>query len=135
MMTFPYSYQQPVPQNQVQAPAQQPVPTYDFIGKYVKSYDEVKNSSFLENTMIYLDTEHDRIYIKKISDEGVPQINVLGLTDIQSPIQTQELTDSSVQSVEVDVNQQIENLTNSITKKIDEKFNEIKKDMKTIKGF
>ena len=70
------------------------VNNYDFVGKYVKSYDEVKNAPFEDKTCIYLDTEHDRIYIKEINHDGVPNINVLGLKDIQNTIQTTNVEQS-----------------------------------------
>lgn len=141
MAAFPYTYQQGVqpmmPQNQpaVQAPAQAPVQqtnSYDFVGKYINSYEEVKNAPFVDNTMIYLDTEHDRIYIKKINDDGVPQINVLGLTDIQTPMQTQELNLQPNEDLE---EQKLNKIINEVNKKIDEKINEIKKEIKVSKSF
>lgn len=137
MTTYPFSYQappvQPIQPTGAQMPPQQPqTQPYDFIGKYVNSYEEVKDAPFIENTMIFLDAEHDRVYVKKISEEGVPQINVLGLTDIQTPIQTQV---SNEQPVEVSVDKKIENAINDLSKKFEEKINEVKKEVKITKSF
>lgn len=56
---------------------------YDFQGNYVKSYEEAKNAPYTDKTMVYLDTENDKIYIKRINEKGTPETNVYLIT---SPI-------------------------------------------------
>ena len=116
-------------QNNYTQPYTNPIPpvpnytlsSYDFVGKYVKSYDEVKNAPFEDKTCIYLDTEHDRIYIKEITKDGVPKINVLGLMDIQNasttPIeQPQQSSEPTITLAE------IEEKISAATKEIADKF-------------
>lgn len=85
----PYSYPYSPYQSNM---AQQPLNTnnqtfkqmnYDFQGNYVKSYEEAKNAPYTDKTMVYLDTENDKIYIKRINEKGTPETNVYLIT---SPI-------------------------------------------------
>lgn len=85
---------------------------YDFVGKYVGSYDDVKNAPFADQTVLYVDADHDRIYIKEISKDGSPIINVLGICDVQQNKQTEDKKDDWADSV----NESIE----KINKKINE---------------
>ena len=98
-----------------------PFSGYNFVGKYVKSYDEVKNAPFEDKTCIYLDTEHDRIYIKEITRDGVPNINVLGLVDIQNvPMPAPEQpTEPIAPSITIE---EVEKIVMNATKDIVDKF-------------
>lgn len=49
---------------------------YDFQGNYVKSYEEAKNAPYTDKPTVYLDTENDKIYIKRINEKGSPETNV-----------------------------------------------------------
>lgn len=106
----------------------QPTPNYtlsgyDFVGKYVKSYDEVKNAPFEDKTCIYLDIEHDRVYIKEITKDGVPKINVLGLMDIQNATtaeQTQQPIEPTLTLSEVEI--KIANATKELADKFEKRL-------------
>ena len=113
-LTQPYT-------NPIQSTPNYTLSGYDFVGRYVKSYDEVKNAPFEEKTCIYLDTEHDRIYIKEITKEGVPNINVLGLMDIQNIPTTsiEQIVQSTEQSVTL---AEVEELNARALKEITDKF-------------
>ena len=71
--------------------------------------------------LFYLDTEHDRIYIKEITKEGVPNINVLGLMDIQN-IPTTSI-EQAVQPTEPGITlAEVEELNARALKEITDKF-------------
>ena len=77
---MPYSYNhmaQPIQQQLQQYNQQMQKPlSYDFYGNYVKSYEEAKNAPYTDRPTLFLDTDNDKLYIKKINDKGVPEIGV-----------------------------------------------------------
>lgn len=85
-------------QNMTQADAPN---RFDFVGRYVTSYEEVKSAPFNEQTCIYLDTTNDRVYIKELTKDGVPSISVLGLVDVQAPKESAQETkeDTSLEKI------------------------------------
>jgi hypothetical protein len=110
--------------NPVQATNNYSGNNYDFVGKYVKSYDEVKNAPFEDKTCIYLDTEHDRVYIKEVTSEGVPKVNVLGLMDIQNipatPEKDAEPTEPSMSKSEIE--DLVKHHTTEVTERIEKRL-------------
>lgn len=92
---------------------------FDFVGRYVTSYEEVKSAPFNEQACIYLDTTNDRVYIKELTKDGVPSINVLGLVDIQAPKE-------SAQEVKEDTSlEKIINELQTLTKRVNEIDNKL----------
>ena len=119
-----------VPSFQTQLPVQEP---YDYIGKYVKSYDEVKTAPFGDKTCIYLDTEHDRIYIKEINKDGVPQVHAFGLVDIQQVSNSND----AVAPVEnqVDIDEKVSTAIDKVTKDFEKRLKTLEDKVNIQKNF
>lgn len=130
MNYYPYT-----PYQQTQQPAQQPVQqpvynrtetNYDFQGNYVKSYEEAKNAPYTDKTMVYLDTENDKIYIKRINEKGTPETNVYLITIPKDEVKTNE-------KVEVDYEKMFKQEISSFKKEYDNKISTLEDKIKELK--
>lgn len=137
---MPYTYQQPVydpnmmqPQPQVQPQQQQQqsvnsIQNYDFVGTFIKSYDEVKTNSFnCERPLFLLDTANDKLYIKQMDNKGVPVISAFNV----SPMQSDGIEE--IKEDKKDWEKIIADMQNKYDKKIKELEDTIK-DIKNTKG-
>lgn len=132
----PYQNNMTQPINNMQntaQPTQTSVPqtnqrnNYDFQGNYVKSFEEAKNSPYTDKTMVYLDTENDKIYIKRINEKGTPETNVYLITSPIDDIKVKE---------EFKNNKSEENLKQEIVKlkkEYDDKISNLQQQIKEIK--
>lgn len=141
MPYYPYTpYQnnsQPV-QQPVQPTVQQPTfgrteTNYDFQGNYVKSYEEAKNAPYTDKTMVYLDTENDKIYIKRINEKGSPETSVYLITEPTDEIKTNEKNTDNTVDLEKTFKEEISNLKREYDIKLSNMQEQIK-GMKNIKG-
>lgn len=121
-----------ISQYQSQQISQEP---YDYIGKFVKSYDEVKVAPFGDKTCVYLDMEHDRIYIKEISKEGVPQVHAFGLVDIQQVSNSSETAVSAPIENSVDIDEKVSTAINKVTKDFEKRIKTLEDKVNIQKNF
>lgn len=112
---------------QIQQPSQytqatQPIVStgnFDFVGNYVKSYEEVKNSPYTDKTVVYIDRDNDKLYIKKINEKGIPETSVFLVTLPQETTKNIEEKDdnsfmNTIEELKKDYNEKIEALKNQI---------------------
>ena len=125
----PFNYQQ---QPQVQQPPQQSNSNhtnYDFHGNFVTSYEQVKTSPFNDKTMVYLDTANDKMYIKRISDKGIPETQVFGLTAVEK----NENNNINTTTNTTQQKSNIENELKTLQKKYDTEIEALKKQINDLK--
>lgn len=131
---IPYAYQPPVydanmvqPQPQVQAQQQtaNSIQNYDFVGTFIKSYDEVKTNSFnCERPLFLLDTANDKLYIKQMDNKGVPVVSAFKVTAMQS---------DGIEEIKED-KKDWEKIISDMQNKYDKKIKELEETIKDIKN-
>jgi hypothetical protein len=133
---YSYPYQSPFTQPIQNQPAQtqqgqvQNIPQYDFVGNFVKSYDEVRSIN-PDQTMVFLDKENDKIYIKRINEKGTPETNVFNLTEVNDNIKTSE--EQPKQRVEKEnVDEKINKAIETVSREFNDRLIEIEKRIKPV---
>ena len=139
---YPYNYQQTYydPNNIPQQPQIQPqvqqqpvqnnntIQNYDFVGTFIKSYDEVKTNSFnCERPLFLLDTANDKLYIKQMDNKGIPVISAFNVVPMNSESKKEK------EKEEKDLRTEIDELRKHYDNKIKELENAIKAN-KNVKG-
>lgn len=101
--------------------------TYDFQGNYVKSYEEAKNSPYTDKTMVYIDTENDRIYIKRINEKGTPQ------TDVYNISQAKDEKKNIDKEKQFDLENKFNLVLSNLKEEYDNKISVLEKQIKELK--
>ena len=117
--------QQVVPQvqPQIQPIQNNNIQNYDFVGTFIKSYDDVKSNSFnCDKPLFLLDTANDKLYIKQMDNKGVPVISAFNVTPMQG---------DAPKSPEKNETDDLRKKINDMKKHYDEKIQELEQAIKT----
>ena len=79
--------------------------------------------------MVYLDTANDKMYIKRISDKGIPETQVFGLTAVEK----NENNNISTTTNTTQQKSNIENELKTLQKKYDTEIEALKKQINDLK--
>lgn len=105
---------------------------YDFIGNFVKSYDEVRNIN-PDQTMVFLDKENDKIYIKRINEKGTPETSVFNLTEVNDKIKgKEEKQKDKEQKEEINIDEKINKAIEEATARFQTRLEELEKKIRPV---
>jgi hypothetical protein len=139
MQNYNFQPMAQVPQIQAQQmpsmpPVVEPVINYDFYGVQVKSFEEAQKYPYCcEKPLFLLDAQNEKVYIKKIDQNGIPSVMSYEIKEIkentvQAVQKNEQLEEKKEPEIDFlgELSKMKEELTKQFTQEIKNQMNELK---------